>query len=117
MPAVLAGMAGAAFLLQRLPRNTVLETIGGYSYTIFLWHVVVGAAARLVLLRLGVTSTPVLFSLILAAAVSGPMLLLHALRWTPWLSMALTGERGPPRNRGPFRRGRAETLAVAAPLQ
>ncbi len=36
MPAVLAGMAGAVFLFQRLPRNLVLETIGGYSYTILL---------------------------------------------------------------------------------
>ncbi len=116
MPAVLAGMAGAAFLFQRLPRNAVLEAIGGYSYTIFLWHVVVGAAARLVLLRLGVASTPVLFSLIVIAAVGGPMLLLHALRWTPLLSMALTGERGPPRNRRLFRPGTAEALAVAAPL-
>ena len=117
MPAVLAGMAGAAFLFQRLPRNAVLETVGGYSYAIFLWHVVVGAAARLVLLRLGVTSTPVLFSLILVAAVSGPILLLHALRWTPLLSMALTGERGPPRDRKLFRPGAAEALAVAASMR
>ena len=117
MPAVLAGMAGAAFLFQRLPRSAVLETVGGYSYTIFLWHVVVGAAARLVLLKLGVTSTPVLFSLILIAAVSGPILLLHALRWTPLLSMVLTGEKGPPRGRKPFRPGAAKSLSVAAPVQ
>ena len=116
MPAVLAGMAGAVFLFQRLPRNLVLEIIGGYGYTIFLWHVVVGAAARLVLLRLGVTSTPLLFSLIFIAAVSGPILLLHALRWTPLLSMALTGERGPPRDRRLFRLGAAKALAAAAPL-
>lgn len=117
MPAVLAGMAGAAFLFQRLPRNPLLETVGGYSYTIFLWHVVVGAAARLVLLRLGVTSTPALFSLILIAAVTGPILLLHALRWTPLLSMALTGERGPPRDRKLFRSGAGEALSVAAPVR
>ena len=120
MPAVLAGMAGAAVLFQRLPRNPMLETIGGYSYTIFLWHVVVGAAARLVLLRLGVGSTPVLFALIFIAAVSGPILLLHALRWTPLLSMALTGERGPPKKRKLDREslqpGMAEALAVAAPV-
>ncbi len=97
MPAVLAGMAGATFLFQRLPRTLVLESIGRYSYPIFLWHVVVGAAARLVLIRLGVVNTPALFMLVLVAAVSGPILLLHMLRWTPLLSIALMGERGPPK--------------------
>jgi len=93
MPAVLAGMAGAAFLFQRLPRNSFLEIIGAYSYTIFLWHVVIGAAARLVLTKLGVVGTPMLFTLIFIAAVLGPIVLQHMLQWTPLLSMALTGEK------------------------
>ena len=114
MPAVLAGMAGAVFLFQRLPRLRALETIGGYSYTIFLWHVVIGAAARLTFVRLGLTSTPVLFVLIFSAAVSGPVFLLHLLRWTPWLSMALTGERGPPRGNRLFRRAPSRTLDPVA---
>ena len=115
MPAVLAGMAGAVFLFQRLPRITALETIGGYSYTIFLWHVVIAAAARLTLVGLGMTSTPLLFVLIFAAGVSGPMLLLHLLRWTPWLSMALTGERGPPAASRLFGRASSGVLEPAAP--
>ena len=114
MPAVLAGMAGAVFLFQRLPRIKPLETIGGYSYTIFLWHVVIGAAARLTLIKLGVTSTPLLFVLIAAAAVSGPVFLLHMLRRTPWLSMALTGESGPPKGNRLFPPSRP--LNQVAPL-
>ena len=97
LPAVLAGMAGALFLVQKLPRNPLLETIGGYSYTIFLWHVVIGAAARLVFMKLGIVSTPALFLLIFLTAMLGPILLHHMLRWTPLVCMALTGERGLPR--------------------
>ena len=36
LPAAIAGMAGAVFLLQRFPKNALLTRIGYYSYTISL---------------------------------------------------------------------------------
>ena len=117
MPAVLAGMAGAAFLFQRLPQNPVLEAIGAYSYTIFLWHVVIGAAARLALIALGIDSTPILFVLIFSAAVVGPVILHHMLRRAPWLCMALTGEKGLPRGPKLFGIASPKRLDRVVPVQ
>jgi peptidoglycan/LPS O-acetylase OafA/YrhL len=92
MPAALAGMAGVIFLLQRFPRITLLAAIGGYSYTIYLWHVVAGAATRLVLINAGIDSIPILFGLIFITAVIAPILLYHVARTVPLLSVAATGE-------------------------
>ena len=117
MPAVLAGMAGAAFLFQRLPRSPVLEAIGAYSYTIFLWHVVIGAATRLAFIALGIDSTPILFVLIFCAAVVGPVVLHHMLGLAPWLCMALTGEKGLPRGSNLFGTTSPKRLDRVAPVQ
>jgi peptidoglycan/LPS O-acetylase OafA/YrhL len=117
LPAVIAGMAGAVFLVQRLPQTPLLEIVGNYSYTIFLWHVVIGAAARLVFMKLGIVSTPALFTLIFFAAVLGPILLHHALRWAPLLCMALTGEKGLPRGTKLFGWRTPKTLDGAAPVR
>jgi len=92
MPAALAGMAAVVFLLQRFPRITLLAAIGGYSYTIYLWHVAAGAAARLVLVNVGIDSTSVLFGPIFITAVFAPTLLYHVARTVPFLSVAATGE-------------------------
>jgi peptidoglycan/LPS O-acetylase OafA/YrhL len=63
LPAAIAGMAGVVFLLQRFPKNALLTRIGYYSYysyTIYLWHVMAGAAMRGALMHAGVTSIPML---------------------------------------------------------
>jgi peptidoglycan/LPS O-acetylase OafA/YrhL len=92
LPAALAGMAGVVFLLQRFPRSAILAPIGAYSYTIYLWHVAAGAAARAVLVKAGIGSIAVLFPPIFAAAVVVPIVLYHIARRVPWLSVAVTGE-------------------------
>jgi len=92
LPAALAGMAGVVFLLQRFPRSTLLAAVGGYSYTIYLWHVVAGAAVRAILIKAGIVSIPALFPLIFVAAVTLPIMLYHVARRVPFLSMAVTGE-------------------------
>jgi glucan biosynthesis protein C len=93
LPAAIAGMAGVVFLLQRFPRNALLARIGHYSYTIYLWHVLAGAATRSALLKAGVTSVPTLFMITLMAGVATPIALYHIARRVPLLSVAVTGER------------------------
>jgi glucan biosynthesis protein C len=100
-PAALAGMAGVVFLLQRFPSNRLLAHIGHYSYTIYLWHILAGAAVRDVLVKAGITAIPILFLLSLTAAVSIPIVLYHIARRIPLLSVAVTGERWLWANRKP----------------
>jgi glucans biosynthesis protein C len=93
LPAAIAGMAGVVFLLQRFTKNALLAAIGHYSYTIYLWHIAAGAAARTILMKAGVTAIPALFTGGLVAAVATPILLYHVARRIPLLSVAITGER------------------------
>jgi peptidoglycan/LPS O-acetylase OafA/YrhL len=92
LPAALAGMAGVVFLLQRFPQTTLLAAIGGYSYTIYLWHLIPAAAVRAVLIKAGIVSIPVLFPLIFVIAVTAPIMLYHVARRFPLFSVAVTGE-------------------------
>jgi glucans biosynthesis protein C len=91
-PAI-AGMAGVVFLLQRFPKNELLARIGHYSYTIYLWHVMAGAAMRCALIHAGVTSIPTFFLFSLTAGVVTPIVMYQAARRVPLLSVAVTGER------------------------
>ena len=83
LPAAIAGMAGVVFLLQRFPKNALLTRIGYYSYTIYLWHVMAGAAMRGVLMHAGVTSIPMLFLFSLTAGVVTPIIMYEAARRVP----------------------------------
>lgn len=96
LPAAIAGMAGVVFLLQRFPKNALLARIGSYSYTVYLWHIVASAGVRDALIKVGITSIPVLFGLSFIAAVAAPILLFHVARRIPLLSVAVTGERWRP---------------------
>ncbi len=93
MPAALAGMACVVLLLQRLPVYAPLSRLGHYSYTIYLWHVLAGAAMRDAMLRIGVTSIPTLFLGSLVVGVAAPIALYHIARRIPLLSVAVTGDR------------------------
>ena len=101
LPAAVAGMAGVVFLLQRFPRNALLARVGTYSYAIYLWHVLAGAATRDALQRAGVVSIPTLFVLSLAAGVVAPIMLYTIARRIPLLSVAVTGERRARKRRNP----------------
>ena len=114
LPAALAGMSGVVFLLQRFPRSRLLAAIGTYSYTIYLWHVTAGAAARTILVKAGIAEVPALFPPIFAASVAVPMLLYHIARMVPFLSVAVTGEaRRPAADR--FSRAFARVLPRRSP--
>jgi surface polysaccharide O-acyltransferase-like enzyme len=111
LPAALAGMAFVVFLLQRFPRNAMLGMIGFYSYTIYLWHIVAGAAARTALMKAGITNVPTLFSLGFAVGVLAPIVLYHVARRIPLLSTAVTGEKWLRREQ-PMAWGQPERIAV-----
>jgi peptidoglycan/LPS O-acetylase OafA/YrhL len=93
LPAAIAGMAGVVLLLQRFPRYALLSRVGHYSYTIYLWHVLAGAAVRDALLRTGVTTIPGLFLCSLTAGIAAPIVIYYVARRIPLLSVAVTGDR------------------------
>ena len=93
LPAAVAGMSFVVFLLQRMPRNRLLALIGGYSYTIYLWHIVANAAVRGALMKAGITSLPLLFAVCFLVAITTPILLYHTARLIPFMSVAVTGEK------------------------
>ena len=77
-----------------------LAWIGVYSFAIYLFHTMFSAATRIVLLQLGVTSIPILFTLGLVAGVSGPIAAAMILRRVPWGHLPL-GEAKARRERRP----------------
>lgn len=93
LPAALAGMASVFFLLQRVPPSAALASVGRYSYTIYLWHVLGAAAARNASITSGITNTVVLFIIIFAAAIFSPIVLYYIARRIPLVSECFTGER------------------------
>lgn len=93
LPAALAGMSFVIVLLQRFPRINLLASIGQYSYTIYLWHVMASAGARNALIKAGMTDLPVIFTLCFLCGLTLPIILYHIARRVPLLSTAVTGER------------------------
>ncbi len=72
---LLTGLVGilALYFLRRWLTTRWLAWVGGFAYGIYLLHVFGAAGARIVLTRLGVDSTPVLFAVGLLLAVSLPV--------------------------------------------
>lgn len=89
--ALLCGLAGAIVLVRSMPRSGVLRLIGRSSYAVYLYHAFFTAAARLLLVRLGADDLAV-FTIAVAAGVSGPMAVDMALAFRPrWMRTALVG--------------------------
>jgi len=86
------GMSAGLWALQRVPTTRLMETIGGASYPIYLYHpvfvaaVLAGAAALLPLPR------GLLFVTAVAAGVGGPMALQRAARRVPHGGLLLEGK-------------------------
>lgn len=106
--AVLCGIAAAIVLVHVLPRLRPLAVIGTYSFTIYIWHVLFTASCRIVMIKLGPVSTPVLFACCLIAGIFGPILVHKLVSPLPLFSELLLGT---PRGRG---RGRTANAAQAA---
>jgi glucan biosynthesis protein C len=93
LPAAVAGMAFVVLLLQRMPQNKLMALIGGYSYTVYLWHIIASAAVRGALIKANITSVPILFGVCFGAAITAPIILYHVAKFIPLISVAVTGEK------------------------
>lgn len=89
--ATACGMAGATLLLRFFPPVSGLALVGRYSYTIYLWHILPAAAVRMVLLRLGVDETWMLFVACFIAGLAGPIVAHLVASRIPYVSVAVTG--------------------------
>jgi fucose 4-O-acetylase-like acetyltransferase len=87
------GVAFGVTLLAATPTVPLLAWIGGYSYSIYLFHVFGSAASRIALERIGVTSLPLLVVSGTLAGLVVPILLHLALERVPFVSRALLGVR------------------------
>lgn len=94
LPMLAAGLMLATALWLRPVRAGWLTRIGDDSYAIFLYHAFFTAAARIVLLRLGVTELGPQLVLGLAAGIVGPMLLQRVLMRLPHAPGPLLGLPG-----------------------
>lgn len=69
------GMCSVLALCWWIPRSQILEWIGGFSFTIYLYHVFFSAGSRIALRRAGVHEDIALFCIGLIVAIAGPIVL------------------------------------------
>lgn len=98
---LLVGCAAAIALVRWTPPFGPLSWVGGYSYTIYLYHVFGYSAARVVLQRVGATDLWALFLLTLAAGIVLSIAFHLLVYRVPLLRRALLGVR-PRRSTGRF---------------
>jgi peptidoglycan/LPS O-acetylase OafA/YrhL len=72
---LLIGVSASLCAVQLVPRIRLMETIGGSSYTIYLYHPLFVAAALFAAGAHFATSTGLLFMVAGAAGIVGPMLM------------------------------------------
>jgi peptidoglycan/LPS O-acetylase OafA/YrhL len=75
-----------------LPTSRWLATLGAYSFSIYLYHVVFAAAARIALFAIGDTGLPSQFVIGLAAGIAGPITFELAIRNYPFARRAFLGQ-------------------------
>ncbi|WP_165569597.1 acyltransferase family protein [Corallincola luteus] len=87
------GGGGALLLLSSRLNSRVLVYIGGYSYSIYLFHVFATSSSRIFLNKLGVSEHLILLPIGVVAGLLMPILVEHiALRWNV-SATALLGRR------------------------
>jgi peptidoglycan/LPS O-acetylase OafA/YrhL len=73
IPALFIGLIGCVTLLSLGFKSKILEKIGVFSYSIFLFHVFFTASSRIILNKVGV-GLEVNFAISLAAGICGPII-------------------------------------------
>lgn len=77
-------LAGWAVLISRLPGvRTAVSYAGRHTLEIYLSHIIVIAGTRIVLVKLGITSIPILLVAMMILGVGAPLLLERLVRATP----------------------------------
>lgn len=89
---LLLGSLSCVALLSIKAKPKLLGSIGGYSYTIYLYHVFFTAAARIALGHLGIVDTDLLFVGSLTAGIVGPILIDHLCSATNTTRAAFLGK-------------------------
>ena len=95
LPAFLCGCSAAYLLLVLCPRIAIFEAIGGYSYTIYLWHSMSAATVRSVVERHLSLSVGSEFILLVTAALAVPIVIHVGAARLPIACTLLTGLRKP----------------------
>jgi peptidoglycan/LPS O-acetylase OafA/YrhL len=90
---LLIGVSGTLTLVYFFPHLRVLELLGAYSFTIYLFHPFFVAGSRAALKFAHLYSTELAFAVCLLAGVLGPPILEHALRGMPLPRRILLGQR------------------------
>jgi len=103
-PAAVCGMAGAYLLLTRLPRIQLFETIGAFSFTIYLWHSIAASAARQTIVHGLHLPTSVEFILLLGVGIVVPICIHRLVERVPLVSIFAAGIRHPKPLRTPLPR-------------
>lgn len=93
LPAALCGAAGGFLMLARCPRIRIFETIGAYSFTIYLWHSVCAAAVRHGLAAQMQLPSGIEFLILMIAGLAGPIAVHLIVRRIPVLSLLAAGVR------------------------
>jgi peptidoglycan/LPS O-acetylase OafA/YrhL len=84
-------IASCLAVIYWLPTSRWLATLGAYSFSIYLYHVMFTAAARIVLTAIGDTGLPIHFVIGLAAGIAGPITFEIAIRKYPFARRAFLG--------------------------
>ncbi|HEV2594858.1 MAG TPA: acyltransferase [Sphingomicrobium sp.] len=97
LAAALCGCGAAYAIFAVCPRIAFLESIGAYSYTIYLWHPIAAASVRLAVNRYTALPSAEEFLLLVAAGLVVPIIIHRAVERIPLLSLLIAGIRLPHR--------------------
>jgi len=93
VPAALCGVSGAYLMLVLCPKIRLLEAIGGFSYTIYLWHSIAASGVRNAVEPSVRLPTAIEFAVLLIAGVAIPIALHLVVQRIPLLSVLAAGIR------------------------
>lgn len=100
MPAAVCGIAGAYVLMARFPRVRLLEIIGTFSFSIYLWHSIAASAVRQSILVNLALPTAITFIVLLAVGIAFPIAIHLVVERMPLLSIFAAGIRHRSARRG-----------------
>lgn len=106
VPAAVCGIAGAYLLLSRFPKVRLLEMIGSFSFSIYLWHSIAASAVRQTIIADMALTTAVEFGILLAVGIAAPIAVHLIVERVPLLSIFAAGIRQPKPLRSAFARPR-----------